>query len=65
MTDEEMAEYIKILTKYEKLCYSIYARSPGNTSKSIVHQHTHLIKIDDKSKKWIFYLKKPHVLWIK
>lgn len=65
LTDEEMAEYIKILTKYEKLCYSIYARSPGNTSKSIVYQHTHLIKIDDKSKKWIFYLKKPHVLWIK
>ena len=65
LTDEEMAEYIKIMTKYEKSGYSIYARSPGNTSKSIVHQHTHLIKIDDKSKKWIFYLKKPHVLWIK
>lgn len=65
LSKEELADYMKILIKYEKLGYSIYARSPGNITKSVVHQHTHLIKIDNKRKTFKIYLRRPHILWMR
>lgn len=65
MTDQEKKDFMNILSDYEAKGYSIYARSPGNKTKSVVHQHTHLIKIDNRRKKMLFYLWKPHVLFMR
>jgi diadenosine tetraphosphate (Ap4A) HIT family hydrolase len=45
LNDDESTEFITLIKKYEKNGYSVYARSAGNGSKTIEHQHTHLIKI--------------------
>lgn len=58
----EKTDYINQLIKYEKQGYSIYARAPSAITKSVIHQHTHFIKLDNKRKKALLYLKKPHVL---
>lgn len=61
MNDEELLEYSNILGVYDKLGYSMYARSCGNGIKSIVHQHTHLLKLDGKEISFMFYNKKPYI----
>lgn len=48
--DTEHTEWLKYATEYEAKNYSIYARSSNNGAKSIVHQHTHLIKVGPRPK---------------
>lgn len=59
---DERREYVKLLAKYEKQGFSIYARAADNAMKSIAHQHTHLIKLDNKLKRFILWSKKPRLL---
>ena len=59
---EEKREFIENLVAYEKKGYSIYARSANNSRKSVAHQHTHLIKVDNKIKRILFFIKKPHLM---
>ena len=61
-TAKEQTSFAKILGNYDKKGYSIYARAPGNVIKSVVHQHTHLIALDNKPKKALIYLKKPRLV---
>lgn len=58
---EAAAEFLNIVDKYETDGYNLYARAPGSIIKSVVHQHTHLIKLVGKRKKFIFYIKKPYI----
>lgn len=44
----ESKEYIEIISNYEFEGYNIYARTPGSNAKSVIHQHTHLIKFHPK-----------------
>lgn len=60
-TTEERGEYFSIVTTYENQGYSIYARAPSDPTKSVLHQHTHFIKLDGKPKKAVLYLSKPHI----
>lgn len=61
--NSEKQEYVTALAEYEKQGYSIYARAPTNVIKSVVHQHTHLIKMDSNSiKKFILYFRRPRML---
>lgn len=53
------AEYFALLGKYEKENYNLYARAPLSSVKSIVHQHTHLLRLDGRKKKHIFFLTRP------
>jgi len=62
MNTDEMTEFSCIIGSYDKLGYSIYARSFKNSIKSVPHQHTHLIKLDAKEISFMIYSKKPHVL---
>lgn len=59
---EAAQEFLDLLGKYESQGYSIYARTPEATSKTIPHQHTHLIKVQGKSKRFMFHLRKPYIL---
>ncbi len=63
--DKEKVEFISLLGQYEAKGYSVYARAPNNSLKSVVHQHIHLIAIDNKLKKFLFFIHKPRILWVK
>ena len=65
LTAEESVEYMQTIARYSGDGYSLYARQPGSIKGSMPHQHTHLIKIDEKRKKWIFYIRRPHVRWMR
>lgn len=54
-------EYIDTLAKYEKKGYSIYARTAVSVRKTVVHQHTHLIKTDNRVRKFALYIRKPYI----
>jgi diadenosine tetraphosphate (Ap4A) HIT family hydrolase len=61
MTQTARLEYVDILEKYEKQGYNIYARAPTSIIKTIVHQHTHLIKTAGKPRRVLFMLRKPYI----
>ncbi|MDR0591512.1 MAG: HIT domain-containing protein [Candidatus Nomurabacteria bacterium] len=50
MTPSERKTLVEVLAKYEKKGYSFFGRSQADTGRSMIHQHTHLIKTEDKSK---------------
>lgn len=63
---EAAVEFVQLITDYEKNGYNVYARAPQSNIKSIVHQHTHLIKPDGKKViKTVIYRAKPYVRIIK
>lgn len=59
LDDMAKIEYVDILQSYEKQGYNVYARAPQSIMKSIVHQHTHLIKTDNKVKRLVVTVTKP------
>jgi diadenosine tetraphosphate (Ap4A) HIT family hydrolase len=61
-TPEESKEYLKIISDYEVEGYSFYGRAAQNVSKSVQHQHTHLIRLGSKKARALLYVRKPHYL---
>lgn len=61
-TDREKIEQMTIAGEYEVEGYNVYARGKGSVSRSVDHQHTHLIKLSDKKPSFIFFAEKPHIL---
>lgn len=61
MDKNEKIEYVDLIEKYEKQGYNIYSRAPSSAVKSILHQHTHLIKTEGASKRFVFLLRKPYI----
>ena len=59
---QEFDEFQKILAKYEAKGFSIYARAPKNKSKTVMHQHTHLILHSNRRLKWLIS-KQGKFLW--
>ena len=59
---EAKLEIVDIISKYESKGYSIYARGQGFKSRSVEHQHTHLIKTDNKKSKGALFFEKPYFL---
>ncbi|HVU59947.1 MAG TPA: hypothetical protein VHC98_03875 [Candidatus Saccharimonadales bacterium] len=59
-TDNMVAEYHKLLGEYEQQGYNIYARAPASKIKSVVHQHTHLIRTEGAAKNLILLMRKPY-----
>lgn len=53
----ESKEYVEMISNYEFEGYNIYARTPGSNAKSIIHQHTHLIKFVPKTPAKTFMLR--------
>lgn len=60
-TTDEAMEYVHLLAEYESQGYNVYARAPQSTIKSVVHQHTHLIKGMGPRKRFILFWRKPYV----
>lgn len=61
-TNEEKLDQMNIMGDYESRGYNVYARGVGSISRSVAHQHTHLIKLADKKPRIIFYAQKPYLL---
>lgn len=61
-TKEENLDYMALIGKYEQQGYNVYARGVGSITRSVAHQHTHLIKLRDKKSSLIIFTRKPHFL---
>ena len=57
---DEAQEYIQLVSSYEKNGYNVWARAPQSSMKSVIHQHTHLIKPGKKTLKIMLYIRKPY-----
>ena len=64
ITPEEAQDFVKLISKYESDGYSVWARPPGSITKSLMHQHTHLIKLSGKSIRFLLYFRKPYFRWV-
>ncbi|PLS81022.1 hypothetical protein CYG49_03305 [Candidatus Saccharibacteria bacterium] len=60
-TNAESKEFLALVSLYEENGFSLYLRAPTNSSKSIPHQHSHLIRTDNKHYSFMFYMSKPHI----
>lgn len=61
----ELREYVSLLAKYEGKGFSVYARSANNQRKTVEHEHTHLISLEEsKPIKWLFN-RRSKILWFK
>ena len=61
-TDQEKIDHMTIAGNYERQGYGVYARGVESVTRSVKHQHTHLIKLSGSLPKGILYLKKPYFL---
>ncbi|MCY1542530.1 hypothetical protein D9M68_782810 [compost metagenome] len=61
-SDDEKIDAMNIISDYEARGYNVFARAVGSVARSKKHQHTHLIKLDDKPSKVIIFSQKPYIL---
>lgn len=61
LTRDEAVEYVELLGSYESVGYNVYSRAPQTKSKSVAHQHTHLIKSEGRLRKVVLYTQKPYL----
>ena len=64
-SDQELTDMFRLAGKYEAEGYGVYARGKGAITRSIAHQHTHLIKLADTTSKFVLYTQKPYILFEK
>lgn len=57
-------DFVRLISQYESEGYSVWARPPGSVTKSLAHQHTHLIKLSGKSIRFLLYLRRPYLRWM-
>jgi diadenosine tetraphosphate (Ap4A) HIT family hydrolase len=65
LSSYEAIEYVEIISSYENQGYSVYSRAKTSTRKTVVHQHTHLIKLDNQTKNIVLYVRKPYLRIVK
>jgi diadenosine tetraphosphate (Ap4A) HIT family hydrolase len=61
LTSYEAIEYVELISSYESQGYSIYSRAQSSTRKSVIHQHTHVIKLDNRTKNIVIHTTKPYL----
>jgi diadenosine tetraphosphate (Ap4A) HIT family hydrolase len=60
--DQEKIDVMTIIADYESRGYNVYARGVGSPSRSVKHQHTHLIKLVEKPSSVVIFARKPYFL---
>lgn len=60
LDDQSRDALMETMCRYESLGYNIYARAAQNKTKSVVHQHTHLIKTSGPKLTGMTYVEKPY-----
>jgi diadenosine tetraphosphate (Ap4A) HIT family hydrolase len=61
-TPDQAVEYLALISDYENNGYHVYARAVKSVSRTITHQHTHLIKGKGKPKWFVVQMSKPYIL---
>ncbi len=61
LPEEAAIEFVKLISSYEAKGYGVFARAPQSRTKSIVHQHTHLIKNDHQQQRLLLYSRRPYL----
>lgn len=61
---EAAQDFLKTVSQYESQGYAVYARAPGSVTKSLSHQHTHLIKMENRKIRGLFFLHKPYIRFV-
>ncbi len=61
LVDGAKAEFIDVTAPYEAEGYNLYARAPSSIIKTVVHQHTHLIKAAGPRRKFLIHTRKPYL----
>lgn len=62
LTPKERSGLIDIIAEHESKGYNIYARGVGFIKRSVSHQHTHLIKVNNKKPRAALFIQKPYLL---
>jgi diadenosine tetraphosphate (Ap4A) HIT family hydrolase len=60
-TPEEMLDTMHVIAEYERQGYNAYIRGVGSV-RSVRHQHTHLIKIQNEKMKFVLFLRWPYLV---
>lgn len=60
LSDAEKLDIMHITATYDARDYNIYARSSRSVSRSIAHQHTHLIKTGKKIAHGTLFMRRPY-----
>lgn len=60
LNPDEKLDIMNVIARYEADEYNIYAREPASISRSVAHQHTHLIKTGKKLGRALFFTHKPY-----
>lgn len=63
LSEKEKVAIMDKAAEYEAMGYSIYARGVGFIRRSVKHQHTHLIKVKNKSPKIAIFIRSPYYLF--
>lgn len=63
LTPLEKLEIMDAMADYESQGFNVYARGVNSPRRSMVHQHTHLIKIHGKRNKFMLFMEKPYFLF--
>jgi ATP adenylyltransferase len=56
----EKSQYVDLVASAEDDGYNIFSRASAASTKSVPHQHTHLIKYEPRQLKVLLYLRYPH-----
>src|SRR5664279_2056694 len=59
-SNEESMEMVNIIGDYEKQGYNFYGRGLNSLTRSVKHQHTHLIKLVPYKQRFILMIRKPY-----
>jgi diadenosine tetraphosphate (Ap4A) HIT family hydrolase len=62
LSDAAKIDIMTLIGEYESTEYNVYARAASNQTRSVAHQHTHLIRTGAKAGRGLLYLKKPYFL---
>jgi ATP adenylyltransferase len=62
LNKQERLDIVDLASDYEAEGYNVYARGVAFATRSVEHQHTHLIKAANKKPRMAFYLRKPYVV---
>ena len=62
LKNDEKIAILDMMGKYEMDGYSVYARSVDSSTRSVKHQHTHLLKQKQSQARLLVYIKKPYTL---
>ncbi len=61
LPDEAKLDIMNLIGEYESGDYNVYARATTSMTRSVTHQHTHLIRADHKAARLLLHLSRPYV----